>query len=330
MAGEALGVGDDDGTSRLAEHPAQRIDLGGGGTAPGRGVGLVGDEHRLRRDLRAVDPAGLGGADQLLHDLTYVVHVQAGAVESAVGSDRCEHLADRLQAALDRSVGSFDDEGRCTHPDDHSVPALVERGGDLASHVLNRRGTGSQEAGADPGQQNVAAHVVRRHDDHPAAAARANPVLGHRHGLRRTGAGGVDLGVRPPCADEFGELRMPHRQAAEDEAAVVLEPFDFQQMTQFRQAPVHLGGSRFRTRHTGPHGLQRQDLFPAATVGHVPLDVGRELPISGEGRGEDDAGVVAHGLGQAPLLGQQSAQSGGTVVHHQRNAGVAQRVESGA
>ena len=96
VAGESLGVGDHDGTRSVAEHPAQGVDLRCRGAATSRSVGLVGDEHRLGGDLCTVDPAGLRGGDQALHDLADVVHVEAGAVEGAVRGDGREHLADRL------------------------------------------------------------------------------------------------------------------------------------------------------------------------------------------------------------------------------------------
>ena len=41
-----------------------------------------------------------------------------------------------------------------------------------------------------------------------------------RHGLRRARAGRIDLRVRTARADQFGELRVPHREHAEQETAV--------------------------------------------------------------------------------------------------------------
>ena len=183
------------------------------------------------------------------------------------------------------------------------MTAAVERGGDLAGDVLDGGRAGSQEARADPGQQDIAAHVVGGHDDHTATATGADPVLGQRYRLGGARAGGVDLRVGAAGADQLGELRVPHRQTAEDEAAVVLEALDLQQVAQFRDPPIHLGGRRFRAGHPCPHGFQGKDLLAPATVGHVLLDVGGEFPVPGEGRGEDDAGVVAHGLRQSPSVG---------------------------
>ena len=62
--------------------------------------------------------------------------------------------------------------------------------------------------------------VVGGHDQHPAAAPGADPVLGERDRLRGARAGGVDLGVRPARPDQLGELRVAHREDAEEEPAV--------------------------------------------------------------------------------------------------------------
>ena len=68
----------------------------------------------------------------------------------------------------------------------------------------------------------------------------------------------------------------------------------------------------------------------SAAVDVVALELIGEVVQAGEGGGEDDAGVVAHRLRQPPPVGQLGAQCRGLVVQHQRDAGVAQRVEAGA
>ena len=92
--------------------------------------------------------------------------------------------------------------------------------GGLLDHFVGGGRAAGQEAGADPLEQMVGGDVVGRDDDHAAAAPGADPVLGQRHGLGGARAGRVDLRVRPAGADEFGELRVAHRQDAEQEAAV--------------------------------------------------------------------------------------------------------------
>ena len=287
-------------------------------------------EDGVRGDGVTVDAARLGGAHQALHHLADVVDVEPGAVERAVRGGRCEHLRDRLEAALPRdTVGLDHDRGRA-HADHHAVPTPVERGRHLGHDVLGRGRAGGEEAGADPLEQDVAGDVVGGDDDHAPAPPGADPVLGQRHGLRGARARGVDLGVGPAGADQLGELRVTHRQAAEDEAAVVGERLVLQHVPQLGDPPVDLGGGRLRAGHPSAHGLQGEQLLAAAAVGHVPLDVGGELAVARERGGEDDAGVVAHGLRQAPPVREHRAQGGRSVAHHQRDARVAQGVDAGA
>ena len=52
--------------------------------------------------------------------------------------------------------------------------------------------------------------------------------------------------------------------------------------------------------------------------------------VAGKGRAEDHAGIVAHGVGQSPAIRQLRAFGGRLVAHDQRDAGVAQGVDSGA
>ena len=62
--------------------------------------------------------------------------------------------------------------------------------------------------------------VVGRDDQDATAAACADPVLGEAHGKTHRAAGRVDLSVRAARADELGELRVPHREDPEEEAAI--------------------------------------------------------------------------------------------------------------
>ncbi len=59
MARHSLGVGDDDPIRVRAEHAAQGADLGLGAAPSRRGIGLVGDEHSLCRDLGPIDAVPL-------------------------------------------------------------------------------------------------------------------------------------------------------------------------------------------------------------------------------------------------------------------------------
>ena len=190
-------------------------------------------------------------------------------MEGAVGDDRAEQLADRLQPAFPGCLGGLDDERCRARPDDHSVPPAVERRGRVLDHVVGRRCPGGQEAGGHPRQQVVAGGVVRGDHDDPAAPAGADPVLGQSHRLGGARARGVDLRVRPAGADDLGELRVPHRQGAEQEPAVEDEPLGVDQVAQLGDPAVDLDHGGLVAAHPRPDGLEGQQLLAAALVGEV-------------------------------------------------------------
>ena len=330
VTGEALGVGDDDLVGVGTEGVAQRVDLGRGTTSPGRGVGLVRHEHQRRRDGVPVDAPTLGLGDDGLHDATDVVDVQPGAVEGAVGDDGSEDLGDRLDAALTSGRGRLQDQRRRPGPDDHAVPAPVERRGRVLDPLVGGCRAGGEEAGADPRHHLIAGGVVGRDDDDPAAATGPDPVLGDRDGLRRARAGGVDLGVRAAGTDDLGELRVAHRQDPEEEPTVELERVLVKLTLEFGDEGVDLGADRLAPGEVGADTLQGQQVFPAGPVFGVVAHLVDEVVVARERRGKDDAGVVAHRVRQTPAVGQLGADRRLLVVHDERDARVAQRVEAGA
>ena len=330
VAGEALGVGDDDAVGTGAEHAPERVDFGRGRAATRRGVGLVRDEHRLRRDRRALHAARLGLLQQRLHHRAYMLDVKPRAVERRVGDDRAHQLADGRQAPLARRRGRLDHEGRRTHADDHPVAAPVERRRRVLDLLVGRRGAGGEEAARDPGQQHVARDVVGRDDDHAPAAAGTDPVLGDRERLRRRGAGRVDLRVRPARADDLGKLRVAHRQRAEQEAAVELVRVRLELVAQLRDQRIDLGARGGVRPHPGAQPLERQKLLAARAILRVGLQLLGEAVAARERAREHDSGVVAQRVGQAPAVGQLRAERRRLVAHHQRQAGVAHRIEPGA
>ncbi len=104
VTGEALRVRDDDLVGRIAEHIAQRVDLGRGAAPARRRVRLVRHEHRLRRDGATVDAAALGPVHEVLHHALDVVDVETRPVERAVRGRAREHLADRSDAPVARQL----------------------------------------------------------------------------------------------------------------------------------------------------------------------------------------------------------------------------------
>ena len=125
-------------------------------------------------------------------------------------------------SAFRRGLGALYHHCCGAHADNHPVAPAIERNGHLFDHVLGGRRAAGQESRAKPFDQMIGRNIVGRNDDDPPAASRPNPVLGHRHRLRRAGAGRVDLRVGTARADQLGELRVPHRKHAEQEAPVQL------------------------------------------------------------------------------------------------------------
>ena len=172
---------------------------------------------------RRIPPRRLGLPDHFLHHVVDVVDVEARAVEGAVRGDRAQHLADRPESALFGGLRALQHHRRRTHPHDHAVPPAVERNGGFFHDIVGRRRAAGQEPGAEPLDQVVGRDVVRRDDDHPAAAPGADPVLRQSDRLGGARARRIDLRVRAPCADQLGELRVPHGEHPEQETAVEVE-----------------------------------------------------------------------------------------------------------
>src|SRR5690606_21873334 len=103
-------------------------------------------------------------------------------------------------------VLALDDERTGAHAEQRAVAPAVEGQRGLVDLVVSGRGARRQEAGADPAHEILTGYVVGADHDDAAAATIADPVLGQRHTLRRTGTGGVDVRVRPARADVLGEL----------------------------------------------------------------------------------------------------------------------------
>ena len=332
MAREALHVGDHDAVGVLAEDLAQRVDLGGGAAAAGRRVGLVGDEHGLRRDVLPAHAARLGLLHELLHHPADVLHVEPGPVERGVRGHRPEHLADRREPALAGGLGALHHEAGGAHADDHAVTALVERQRRVLDHLVGRRRAGRQEAGADPAQHRVRGRVVGGHDQHPAAAPGADPVLRERDRLRRARAGGVDLGVRPARPDQLGELRVAHREDPEEEPAVERVRLLLELASEVVDAPLdlveHHGIGAVVVEHPRAQRVERGQALAAHVIRGVPRHLVGHLLQAGEGRGEDHAGVVAQLVRKRPAVGELRARGGGLVAQHERDARVAERVDA--
>ncbi len=329
VAGEALGVGDDQVVGGMAEGMAQRGHLGGCAAAAGRRVGLVRDEHGLRGHAVAVDAeTPLRRRDQAVHHLRDVLRLQAGGVVGAVGRLAAEQLGDAAHAALAHGILALDDQGAGPHAQHRAVTAAVEGQGDGVDAIVGGGGAHGQKARADPLDQVVAGHVVAADHDHAAAAPGANPVFGQGDGLRSGSAGGIDLRVRPACADELCKLTMAHRHDAEKEAAVEFIRFGGDRLAQPRGATVDLGLHR-QIRGVTAQVLEHLQLPATALPGEVALEFFGHAVIAGEQAGEDDASLVAQRLRQHPLVRQIRALGRQLIRLHQGDARFAQRVQPG-
>jgi hypothetical protein len=121
----------------------------------------VGDKDHFRRDVGAAQAMRtLHLGEQSFHHLPDVLHVEAGAVEGAVGSDTAQHLADGADTTLARGVGVLEHEGGSAHTDEHAVTAAVEGDGGVLDHVVGGGGPGGQEACAEPTHELVGGDVV--------------------------------------------------------------------------------------------------------------------------------------------------------------------------
>ncbi len=239
MAREAFTVGDHDPVRGLAEHCAQGMDLRGRAAAARGSVGFVRNEDHARRHFPPRDAgADLRLPHQHLHHPADVADIQPSPVEGAIRGHGRDHVADRPQATLRRRVRTLDDQGRGAHPHDQAMTPPIEGNGRLLDRVVGGGGAAGEEACPEPLDQVVRRNIVRRDDDDAAAASRADPILRHGHRLRRAGAGGVDLRVRAPRADQLGELRVSHRERPEEKTPVEEIRLAGHGPVQFGDAPV--------------------------------------------------------------------------------------------
>ena len=329
VTGEALGVANDDVVGGIAEVGAQRCDFSRRAAAAGRGEGFVGDEDQLVGHGVAVETkAALGRRDQPVHDAGDVIYIQPSAVEGAVGSFGAQHFHDAAHAAFAHCILAFDHQGAGAHAQQCAMAAAVKGQGSFFHLVIGGGGACAQEACTDPAHEPLAGDVVGADHDDAAAAAVANPVFGQGYALGRAGAGGVDVGVGAAGADELGELAVAHGQNAEDEAAVKLVGVRLEFGAYDTHAAANLGQGG-RVAGDAAQLLQRRQLRPPVLELIVAGKLVGKAVAAGEGRGEDDARLVAQGVGQHPAVGQIGAQTGGAVALHQRDACLAQGVETG-
>ena len=141
-------------------------------------------------------------------------------MEGAVGEFAAQHFAQAAHAALAQRIFRLHHQAASAHAQQHAVAPAIEGQGRLFQHIFGGGRAGGQEAGAHPFQQVVRGDVVGADDEHAAATAGPDPVLGHAHRHGGRSAGRVDLGVGTADAEQFGKLRVTHGENAEEETAI--------------------------------------------------------------------------------------------------------------
>ncbi len=212
VAGKALHVADHHLVCGGAESAAQGLHFGRGGAAAGRGVGLVGHEHRVRRYLfflKPVDALQLG--HEVLHHGGNVVGVQAGHVERGVGA-----LGEQQPGERHHAAGAGEGFILYHHADGggagyQAVAAQVEGQGGLGDVLLGGGGAGGQEAGHGPALHLAVGHVVGGYHYHAFALAGADPGFGREDGLGGGGAGGAHVDGRAFGSHPLRELAVRYR-----------------------------------------------------------------------------------------------------------------------
>ena len=126
---------------------------------------------------------------------------------------------------------------------------------------------------------------------------------------------------------------MPHRQDAEQEAAVERVGVLLEGELQVVDAAVDLGQRSSLAvvgGHLGPNLDQGGELLAARGVDPEAGQLVSKVVVAGERRGEDDPGAVAQVVGKHPPVGQLAADARRPIVLDERDAGVAQGVDPGA
>ena len=251
----------------------------------------MGDEHRLRRDRVAVDaPRPRPGATTA--SITPPMCSTSSRVPwkalLAVTAPSTSQIGWTPRSRAAR--GALDHERRGAHAEDHAVAALVERQRGFGDVLVGGGRAGGEESGADPAEQLVAGDVVggdtittRR--QRPAriqssASATAWVVLAQAE---------LTCVFGPAGADELGELRVAHRQDAEQEPAVELVRLVARAraaaswMRRSISASAAPSPSASATRC--PHGLAARPARCAAGAGRcvVAVDLVGQLVVAREG-----------------------------------------------
>ncbi len=337
MPGETFHVADHHLVGGGAEGFLEGLHFGRGAAAAGRGIGLVGHEHRVRRHflfLEAVDV--LHFLNEVLHHGGHVVGIQAGDVESGICALGQQQAGQRFHAA-----GAGEGFVLYDHPDGagayyQAVAPAVERQGRLGDVLLGGGGAGGQEAGHRPLLHGLVGDVVGGHYYYALALAGAYPGLGDIDRLRGGGAGRAQVYAGAFCSHPLGELGIRYRYNFQQEvlaegigilvgSGLVAGEFLLQPGAQ--AGLVGLGGQlvHYLVVNLPELGGGAAGIFMVEVMGNFL----QERLHHREGRGENHAGLVAHGFGKGPFQRQVAAGGGFLIVMNKRQARVLERQHAG-
>ena len=269
---------------------------------------------------------------EALHLAGHVGHVDARAVKGAVADAGAQNLRLAGQAALGHRVGPFDHQPHGPAAQNGAVALGIEGFGRLFHHALDRGGAHGEKPRGDPGALHRAGGSLAADDDHPLAAAGADPVLGHAHRLGGGGTGPAHLHVGSLGLDELGEVGRSQGHHVEEQVAVEL-------VVAVALAPL--------LDLEEPVGDLLLDLLVAHALHEVVVDLFQvfvrfdvELVVvivvhlvdegleAGKQTGEDHPGGGLH-LGRQPVaVGDQGARGGLAELLHQRDASVVERLDA--
>ena len=324
MTGKALGVGDGHAPVMLRIGAAQGVHLGIGAPAPGRREGFVAHEDQRRGvSFRRKAVSRLDAADEPGHLAPHMVHFDTGAVKGAVADIGSENFRLSAHSPPSQGVGPLHDQGDRAAAEDGAVSIGVKGLGRLGHHRIDGGRPQGQKPRGHPGALGLGGGRFSADDDHPVAAAGADPVLGHPDGLGGGGAGPAHLHIGTPRTDELGEMgrtqggEVKEQGPVELVVAVPLAPFlDFEEPVGDLRLDLGIGHRRHEMVVDVLQFLVGPDVELVVVVIVHLVDEGFKARKKG---GEDDAGAGLHFLGQGVAVGKALARGGFFVPHHQRN-----------
>ena len=143
VARKTFGIADNYLAYIRPEGGFKRIGFRTGRAAARRRVGFVRDKHQLFGNIRTRNTAlAFAFANQVVHYLCHMAHIQAGDVETAVADFGRQHFGQRFHTAFGHFAGFFHHQRDRTHTHNHTVAAAVKRQGGFRHVGFRSSGAG--------------------------------------------------------------------------------------------------------------------------------------------------------------------------------------------